>query len=249
MLTEKRQQIIASYVDEHEMCRVADLSELTDSSPATIRRDLADLEARGVLKRIRGGAQSLRNFDSDIAQHIRFNLNIDAKRIIARLAAKHVATGMTIFLDAGTTIHEMVPFLKDIVDITVVTNGVDTALACLNAGIKTYILGGLIKHDTHATVGATAIKQLDKLNVNIAFIGSNGLTKKGKFTTPDLAEAMIKQTEIERADRVYILMDNSKLLHKSFAIFANIRQATLITNKLTNKMRQELPADLKFEEV
>ena len=77
MLTEERQQMIAHYVDEHQICRVTELCRLTSTSESTIRRDLSEMEDRGLLKRVHGGVQSLQTFGQDVAQQIRFNLNKD----------------------------------------------------------------------------------------------------------------------------------------------------------------------------
>ena len=250
VLTEKRQEIMVNYIDDHKICRVADLSKVTSSSPATVRRDLASMEKRGIIKRIHGGARTLKNQAADIAQHIRFNLNRDLKRQIAQYAVKiHISPGMTIFLDAGTTIYEMVPFLTDIQDITVVTNGLETAQECINAGIFTIMLGGLVKKDTHATVGQSVLRQLGALNLSCAFIGANGLNKNGQYTTPDIAEADVKQKAIKQAEFSYVLMDKTKIARQTFATFGDCQHSVLITNKINEKQRQELPAKIKIEEI
>ena len=248
MLTEKRQQIIAAYINNNDICRVTELCNLTNSSESTIRRDLIDLEERGLIVRVHGGARSLQNYSRDIEQQVRFNLNIDKKRQIAVYAVKKIHPNDYIFLDAGTTIYEMIPFLKKIPDVHVVTNGVDTALACTEAKISTQILGGKIKHRTNAIVGITTIKQMQKMNFSTAFIGINGLNKEGKFTTPDLNEADVKQMAIDQAKKSFILMDDSKIENSNFASLINTKNAVLIINKLTNKQRLLLPKKLNFEE-
>lgn len=109
MLTEERQQAIASYINNHSICRVNELCKLTKSSESTIRRDLIELEKRGVIVRVHGGARSLQDYSRDVEQQVRFNLNVDKKREIARFAViNHITSGDHIFLDAGTTTYEMV---------------------------------------------------------------------------------------------------------------------------------------------
>ena len=109
MMTEERQRRITEYVNEHKICRVSELCELTSTSESTIRRDLSEMEDRGLLKRVHGGAESIKGFGQDVAQNIRFNLNRDEKAAIAREAVSHVHPNDYVFLDAGTTIYEMVP--------------------------------------------------------------------------------------------------------------------------------------------
>lgn len=249
MLTEERQRTIADYINNNEICRVSELCELTNSSESTVRRDLIDLEKRGIIMRIHGGARSLQNYSRDVEQGVRFNLNIDNKRRIAEYAAKnYVHAGDHIFLDAGTTIYEMVPFLKKINNLHVVTNGVDTALACIEAHISTRLVGGEAKFETHAIVGTATLDQLSKMNFTTAFVGANGLTQDGNFTTPDPGEAGIKRAEIKQAKNSFILMDDSKIGAANFASFANVDQATLITNHLSSSKKRFLPENIKLKE-
>lgn len=249
MLTEKRQQAIAAYINDKDICRVAELCKLTNSSESTIRRDLIEMEKRGLIVRVHGGARSVQNYSRDVEQQVRFNLNIDKKRRLAAYAAKKIGSGEHVFLDAGTTIYELINFLKNIPDLHVITNGVDTALACVEAGISTQILGGEIKQQTNAVIGISTIKQMQTMNFSTAFIGANGLSNQGYFTTPDPSEADVKQTGIIQAKRSFILMDNSKIGTSNFASISNTENAVLITNQLTSKQKLLLPKKLKFEEV
>lgn len=248
MLTEERQQAIVAYIDKNNICRIAELCKLTNSSESTIRRDLIEMEKNGLVVRVHGGARSVANYSHDVSQQVRFSINIDAKREIAKYAASKVEANSHIFLDAGTTTYEMIPYLKNISDITVVTNGVDIALACLEAKISVYLLGGSVKQDTHAVVGEIAIKQMEDMNFSYAFIGANGLQKDGSFTTPDPVEAAIKKSEIMRASNAYVLMDSSKLGVSNFAVFGKVGQVILITNKLNTGEKKKLPVHIKFEE-
>lgn len=249
MLTEERQKAIATYINDNDFCRVTELCKLTKSSESTIRRDLIDLEKRGAIVRVHGGARSMQDYSRDVEQGVRFNLNVDKKREIAEYAVKqHVVSGEHIFLDAGTTIYEMVPFLKKVKNIHVVTNGVDTALACIEAHIPTRLVGGEAKFETHAIVGSTTLQELEVMNFSTAFIGANGLTEEGKFTTPDPGEAAIKQAGVKQAKKVFVLMDDSKIGAANFASFANIDEATLITNHLDKSKKEFLPKNVKLEE-
>lgn len=222
---------------------------MTKSSESTIRRDLIELEKRGVIVRVHGGARSLQDYSRDVEQQVRFNLNVDKKREIARFAViNHITSGDHIFLDAGTTTYEMVSFLREIKDLHVLTNGVDIALACLENGIQTRLLGGEAKIETHAVVGNTAMKQLQEMNLSVSFIGANGLTTEGQFTTPDPAEAGIKKTAIEQAKEAFVLMDSSKIGAANFASFAHINEAILITNHLNIGKKNLLPKQIRVEE-
>ncbi|GFZ26380.1 DeoR/GlpR family DNA-binding transcription regulator [Lactobacillus corticis] len=249
MLTEERQSLIERYVNEHELCRVSELCKLTATSESTIRRDLIQMEESGILKRVHGGARSVHNFSRDVSQHVRFTMNHAEKIAIARYAAKKVHPGDYIFIDAGTTTYEMVPFLADVRDVTIVTNGLETALCALSHNIETILIGGRVKADTHASVGAFALQQIATMNFSASFIGVNGINDNGELTTPEAEEAAMKTAEIQHADRAFVLADASKFGQRDFVSFGHASETTIITNKLSKSIKAAIPADIKLEEV
>lgn len=248
MLTEARQNMIENYVNQHGLCRVNELCELTDTSESTIRRDLIQMEESGTIKRVHGGARSVKNFSSDVSQHIRFNLNHKSKVKIARYAAEKVQAGDDIFIDAGTTTYEMVAFLADIPNLTIITNGVEIALCSLNHGIKTILIGGNVKDNTHAAVGHAALKQIEGMNFKASFIGTNGIDQRGNLTTPDPEEAAVKHAEINQAEQAFVLADHSKIGEQAFAVFGHTADVTVITDHLNSSQKKALPAELNLEE-
>lgn len=250
MLTEARHSMIRNYVDRHGLCRIAELCELTSTSESTIRRDLIQMEDSGVIKRIHGGAQSIQKFSQDISQRVRFSINHDAKVAVAKYVAEYfVHPGDNIFIDAGTTTYEMIPFLAAVPDLMIVTNGVETALNGLNHGLKMILIGGTVKTDTHAVVGQVAIDQLREMNFNSCFVGVNGIDQAGSLTTPDTEEAAIKRAEIMQSKHAYVLADASKFGQRSFAAFADARNVVVISNQLNSSQKKALPAMIKLEEV
>ncbi|NRO39651.1 Lactose phosphotransferase system repressor [Lactobacillus helveticus] len=249
MLTQERQSLIENYVNQHEVCRVSELCDLTDTSESTIRRDLIQMEKNGMLKRVHGGAQSVKNFSRDVSQNVRFNLNHDVKIAIAKYAARNfVQPGDNVFIDAGTTTYELVPFLADIPKVRIITNGVETALCSLNHGIKTILIGGEVKDDTHAVIGQTALAQIRGVNFSVSFVGANGIKKNGNLTTPDPEEAAIKAAEIKQARHAYVLADSSKIGERNFAVFANTKDVYVVTDQLKTSQKAALPADINLEE-
>lgn len=249
MLTQERQKLIEEYVNQHELCRVDDLVKITASSESTVRRDLIQMADAGLVKRVHGGAQSVKNFAHDVSQHIRFTMNHNDKICIAKYAVQHyVHEGDYLFLDAGTTVYEMVPFLANIPQVTVVTNGLETALGAINHGLNTMLLGGRIKEDTHAVVGQSAIKQLQGMNFAASFVGTNGIDCHGSLTTPDTEEAVIKKLEIARAEHTYVLADASKIGERNFAIFSNLKHVTMIMTTLDEQQKKMLPAKVDLKE-
>ena len=250
MLTPERQKVIEDFVNQHGLCRVSDLCSITSTSESTIRRDLNQMAEKGLIKRVHGGAQSVKSFAHDVSQHIRFSMNHNDKKLIAQYAVKNfVHQDDYIFIDAGTTTYEMVPFIADIPRVTVVTNGLETALCAIDHEIETILLGGRIKENTHAVVGQAALKQLQGMNFSASFVGTNGLDYRGNLTTPDTEEAAIKKIAIAQANQTYILADTSKIGECSFATFAQVKNVTVLTTALGAKEKELLPAKIKLKEI
>ena len=249
MLTQERQSLIEDYVNQHELCRVSELCDLTDTSESTIRRDLIQMEKSGILKRVHGGAQSVKHFSRDVSQNVRFSMNHDVKIAIAKYAVQHfVHQGDNIFIDAGTTTYEMVPFLADVPHVKIITNGVETALCSRNHGIKTFLVGGEVKDDTHAVIGQTALAQIKAMNFSASFVGANGVEQNGNLTTPDPEEAAVKAAEIKQARHAYVLADHTKIGERNFAVFGNTQDVVVVTDKINPSQKTALPADINLEE-
>ena len=119
--------------------------------------------------------------------------NLKEKQEIARLAALEIEDNECIFIDAGSTTLEMIPYI-DAQNIIVVTSGLTHVEELIKHGIRTFILGGEIKSTTYATVGASALETLKSYRFDKVFLGMNGIDLKYGLTTPDEQEAIIKNT-------------------------------------------------------
>ena len=159
MYKEERQNAIIDLIDHQGRMSVKDLADLFKVSLMTIRRDLRELEIRGLLKTSYGGALPVANVPLENINQIyaRMKFRIEEKQKIAKYAGTLIKEGDTIFLDAGSTTLEMIPYLPTDPTLKVVTNSVTHALQLLERGIETMILGGTLKHTTNAIVGPTAV--------------------------------------------------------------------------------------------
>ncbi|WP_244832940.1 DeoR/GlpR family DNA-binding transcription regulator [Clostridium sp. BJN0001] len=235
MFTEERYNIILQELDTKGIVSVTELVKLLDVSESTIRRDLNSLDDNGMIKKIHGGAISIGDNTSkhDYKVNVRKTLNMEEKQKIAKHAGSLIENDDIIYLDAGTTTELIIDYIEND-RILVVTNGIDNAKKLLEKGIKTFILGGEVKEVTEAIVGSSAVEDLKKYNFSKGFFGTNGVSNKSGYTTPDASEAMVKREAIKRCTESYILADESKLDEVSFITFANISDSILITSK-TNR--------------
>ncbi len=229
MLTVERQQIILDLLKEHKAVKIQQLVEATDASESTIRRDLTELEKARLLKRIHGGAAQLQRKLEEPTVAEKTSKNNQEKAAIAEHAASLVEDGDCVFIDAGTTTIQMIPFLKG-KDIVAVTNGISHINALLENEIKTYVTGGFVKGGTYAFVGRNAIRTLESFRFDKAFMGTNSVHEKFGYTTPDPDEAFVKQTAMELSIRSFVLIDHTKFGETSFARFADLQDAEIITS-------------------
>lgn len=236
LLEAERHQLILELLKKKNTVKLQELVKLTNSSESTIRRDLTYLEQRGFLKRVHGGAARLQGKLLEPTMSEKSTKNLHEKQKIAKYAAGLVAEGESIFLDAGSTVQEIIPYLPE--NIVVVTNGFMNAGRCLERGIKTFLTGGMIKPTTHALIGRGAIESLRQYHFDKCFIGTNGIHHKFGFTTPDPEEAIIKHLAITLSREAFVVADHTKFKEVSFAKIADLHEATIITDQLDEEEMQ-----------
>lgn len=213
MYAEERQHDIVTLARGLGRVAVADLAVRFGVAPETIRRDLDALAARGLLSRVHGGAvpsDKLWLAEAPVGQ--REATSQDEKLAIAAHAVSLLPQRdeLTVLLDAGTTTAKLSALLPAWVS-TVVTNSVPTAGALADRGdVEVLLLGGQVRGLTQATVGAEAHAALARLRVDVAFLGANGFSAEHGFSTPDPAEAAVKQAMVRAAREVYVLADATK---------------------------------------
>ncbi|WP_411844266.1 DeoR/GlpR family DNA-binding transcription regulator [Salinicoccus sp. HZC-1] len=227
MITNQRYEKIMEYLNRKGTGSVNDLVGITSSSTATVRRDLTYLESKGLLKRIHGGA-TVDQMEQEEDYSDKSVKNLSKKLKIAQKAAGMIEDGDTIFVDAGTTTYEMMPFIKAS-SITVVTNSITLIDQLVRNGHNTYVLGGKVKPTTKAVVGHDVVDKLRNLTFDKCFVGVNAVDVHHGFSTPDEDEAYIKRTAIVQARRAFVLADSSKFDRSAFVKFADIEEASIIT--------------------
>ncbi|MBI1878286.1 MAG: DeoR/GlpR transcriptional regulator, partial [Chloroflexi bacterium] len=184
-LAERRQNILAA-LEEVGQLSVLDLSARFDVSEVTIRQDLQALNDQGLLLRTRGRAFAtsvMPEFSFDVRQQ----QQAAQKRRIGQAAASLVNHGDTIFLDASTTAQTIIPHLKTLSELTVITNSLKAALSLLDAPQILVILpGGNLRRESISLVGQPPDILLDGINVQFGFFGARGVTVEEGLTDVNL---------------------------------------------------------------
>ncbi|MRX73702.1 DeoR family transcriptional regulator [Bacillus lacus] len=238
MLTPERHNLILQLIKERNVVKINELVDITNTSESTIRRDLTQLEEGRYLKRIHGGASKLQGKLQEPSMIEKSAKNLHEKKLIAQLAADLVQDGDSIYLDAGSTVLEMIEQLS-VKDIVVVTNGLMHLPILMEKNIPTYLLGGFAKQTTKAVIGRGALSSLEQYRFDKCFMGVNGIHPQFGYTTPDQEEAMIKQRAIQLSSEAFILADSTKFSEISFAKIADLQEAVILTNNLEEDVKEQ----------
>jgi DeoR family fructose operon transcriptional repressor len=220
--TEERRHEIALVVRQDGRADVTALADRFEVTPETIRRDLTDLERHGVLRRVHGGAIPIERFRAEPAIAEKAGAMAKEKATIGTAALQFIPDRGTALLDAGTTTLALARVFPD-QELTVFTNSMAVGLElALRQNVQLYLIGGRVRGRTLADVDDWALRQLADLKVDVAFVGTNGLTVARGLSTPDPAEAAVKREMCRAAQQVVVLADHTKVGDDAAVRFASI---------------------------
>lgn len=229
MLSEERKALILEYINENKAVSATELMKKFNASEATIRRDLTEMDKKGLISKVHGGAVSLQSqIVSDFNISDREEKNRDEKIAIAKYAASLISNNDLVFLDAGTTTSYVIDFVEA-QNVSFVTNAIGHAQKIATKGYPVYLVGGRLKPITEAVVGGDAYEFIMKYNFSIGFFGTNAVSKENGFMTPDPEEAKIKECAIKCTLSPYVLCDHAKFDLTSPVRFASYDKACIIT--------------------
>lgn len=224
-LQERLDQILALLEDQGRVS-VSQLSDRFEVSAVTIRNDLATLYQQGRLVRTHGGAVLKNNQPADLpAFTLRKDLHFAEKQRIGQAAAALVRDGDAIALDASTTAWQVARHLKDRHELTIVTNGLFTALEFVDSpGITVVMPGGALRAASASLVGDEGACILERYHVQKGFFSAGGFTLEEGLTDTSQYEVELKQRMVERSKEVIAVVDSSKWGQVTFASLASVDQ-------------------------
>lgn len=213
MLREQRQQEILEELERAGSVSVAVLSEQLEVSDMTVRRDLEELSAQRLLRKVHGGAVPVPKTATEPHFAMKQKLNRGEKHAIARAALQFANEGDTVAFSAGTTTWQIAEALKrDRGSLTFITNSTNIALTLQENGWKHIVLsGGMFRTPSDALVGPFADRTLKTLNSDVLFLGVHGIHPRAGLTTPNVVEAETDSCLVESAQRVVVVADHTKL--------------------------------------
>ncbi|GAA0232131.1 DeoR/GlpR family DNA-binding transcription regulator [Marinomonas primoryensis] len=217
MKKQHRYKDIVDYLKDTNLATVEELVQTLNVSPATVRRDLIDLENQGVVRRTHGGVTLNSFVATQLSVQEKNELFKVEKERISKAAAERVEAGSSIILDAGTTTMEIAKNITHL-PLRVITPDLRIALFLSEfKQIEVTMFGGEIDNASQSCVGEHARRLLHSIHTDIAFISSNFWSFEHGVTTSKEAKTALKVDMIECAEESILVADSSK--YNSFSLF------------------------------
>lgn len=214
--------------------QVEDLASALAVSPSTVRRDLGRLGDDGVVTRTYGGAVTAVTAGPFRERELSERLRIEqhAKAAIGARAAALVPAGSTVFVDAGSTCAQLAEHLHGR-SLTVLTRGLEIAIMLASApDVDVVVPGGQVAPTSHGLVGPLTDLALERIVVDVAFLGVDAVDARNGVGEPSIPEAEVKERVARRARKVVVLADATKLTRPSVPAWAPLPPGwTLVTNE------------------
>lgn len=226
---EERKTTIMESLEKEEKVQVRVLANLLHVSDETIRRDLDRLEKEGYLKKVYGGAVKNKIHSWELPFDEKTTINQKEKQAICKAAADLVEDGDIIMIGNGTTPLDMIPFLADKQDITLITHSVPVMLAAMDSFKgRVIFIGGEIERNQKYMSGPLSERMLEMLRADKAFVCAGGVSIADGITDYDISGSSISRKMMERAEEVIVLADHSKFGKTTFAYMCSITDASRI---------------------
>lgn len=236
LIPAERRRRISEALRTQGTVRVSDLSDLLRVSEITIRRDLEQLEAEGLLERTHGGAIYNQHIRLEPRYSEKHRAYTEEKRQIGAAAATLVADGSTVFINSGSTTLRIFTHLAGKKDVKVITSNMGAFLEAQEADLELMLTGGLYRPQSNSLVGPLAMLSLQQVFADQCFIGVDGISLKYGVTTPNAQEAELARTMIARTHgQVVVVADHSKFGVVADFVSAPLEQIDiLVTDRATH---------------
>jgi DeoR/GlpR family transcriptional regulator of sugar metabolism len=238
LIPEQRRDLILRHLRRESVLSYRQLAALVGVSHMTVRRDVAELEEQGRVVATQGGAKSVARVSAEPPRIEKSTTDVRQKDAMAAHASRMVAESMTIYLDAGTTLQAMRPYLEHLRELTIVTNDLVIASSYIDhPTIEIIVVGGRIEKQNQSTVGRIPALTLGELSIDIAFLTTSSWDVRRGVTIPTESKVDPKKAAARAATTTVLVAASSK-----YGTFGRYRVLGL--DELTTIVTDDgLPAD------
>ena len=232
MLKEERQRLILDKLNTDKKINFVELGKFLDVSYDSIRRDIIELEDKGFLKKVHGGAVA-NSYLSVLGTKTNGASSSEELGVLSKKAQKLFENRQTIIMDGGTTNFFMAEQLAKTLELTIVTNSTPLAMA-LNEHpkIDVIFLGGTYFKRYQITLGSEVSRQLEHINADYYFMGVNGVHAQKGLTIRHYEESLIKQKMMQAAKKTVCCTIEEKLNVQEAHRVCNFQQIDLMITNL-----------------
>lgn len=251
MIKEERQQYLLDLLSQYEFVKVKDVVRELKIADMTVRRDFQELEDKGLIIRVHGGAKIMGENKgktlTELSHREKKNIHLTEKLEVAKIIAENILENETIFLGPGTTIELVYDFLK-INHAKIITNSIHVFDKFKHdSRFELILIGGAYRSKTGAFVGTIANDFISSIHVSKSFIGVNGLDQTAIYTSNE-DEGLTQKCALTIAEQKYIIADHHKLNKKDFYSFYSLENLDyLITDsKISKEDRKKFELELEI---
>lgn len=233
----ERQEEILNILKESRTVSVNKLVKVLNASPATIRRDLTDMESKGLIKRIHGGAILFVSSNAETSILLREEENKKEKKAICERCVDFIKNNQSIFLDSSSTVVNLIPFLNNFQYLVLATNGLNAALKIGNlTKFTAYVPNGFVKTQSNSITGETVCQTLEKIKCDLLIFSCAGVSIANGITEPSIEVSEIKALMMKNTTTRILLVDSSKFDKTYFSKTADLSAIDII---ITNEKPSE----------
>ncbi|MEA5009923.1 DeoR/GlpR family DNA-binding transcription regulator [Clostridium tyrobutyricum] len=211
-----------------------------EGSQNTIRRDIHELVKSGTIKKVYGGVSA--NSKLLVPFNERKIKNSITKTLLAKTASEFINDGDIVFIDSGTTTVNMADFLKNRINVTIITNNLNFITNSIRyENLNIISTGGTLVRKTNSFAGIDTLNMLKNYNINKSFMAATGVSLTNGVTNSSPLECEIKKAVVNKSNQIYLLADSSKFGISSLMTYCEIKDVDcLITDKMPPKEYQAL---------
>ncbi|MCI8540747.1 MAG: DeoR/GlpR transcriptional regulator [Erysipelotrichaceae bacterium] len=227
MVLNERQQQIFEWIQKDGKVSVKRLSQVLYVSEMTIRRDLGEMEKKGLLKRYHGGAVSkIEGKELPISK--RMYVDEAEKRVLAKKAERYLSNHINVFVDSSSTVTYIIPYMRKYEGITLITNSVKSLLCASQYHIPCILLGGEYHEHDMCLIGTMAKQEAMCLNVDVAFFSTQSYSDDGIISDADARQSEVRMAIMAHAKQSVFLFETINLHRQSLYTLFKADDATAI---------------------
>jgi len=211
MLKYERQQLLLNYLEQNPAATVKELATRIYASEATVRRDLASMEAAGLVQLVYGGVLLAKYKNKVVPAEVRESANATLKDKIAARAATLIKDGDTVFFDSSSTVRRMCKHIKKRKNLKIITNNLRICHEFRDSDVTVYCTGGEFYKQRDCFLGPSAERFVRSIQADSLFFSCKGFSADGVLTDASEEEVSMRLTMIAQSKRQYCLCDSTKM--------------------------------------